>query len=106
MGWELGDAFAAGNGGDDRDVGGGGHARGKAAGVADGQFGGQTGVGAHFAEGFAVHEFHDDVEFAGSFTDFVDGADVGMSESGGSASLREKILAAGGIETGVFSSPL
>src|SRR5262249_22660876 len=54
------------------------------------------------AEGFAFDELHDDVELAFGFGDFVDGADVRMSQGRRSASFLEKVLIGGGVETGFF----
>ena len=54
------------------------------------------------AESFAFDQFHDDVEFAVGFGDFVDGADVGVGERRGGPGFVEEILAGGGVEAGVF----
>ena len=48
--------------------------------VAQDGFGRQAAVTTECAQGFAFDQFHHDVEFAVGFADFVDRADIGMSE--------------------------
>src|SRR5882762_6020930 len=59
-------------------------------------------VSAEGAKSFAFDQLHDDVKFAVGLGDFVDGADVGVSERRGGAGFVKQILAGGGVEAGVL----
>src|ERR1051326_9450085 len=49
-----------------------------------------------------IYQFHDDVEFAVSLADIVDGADVGMREGRGGAGFMEQTLAGRRVEPRIF----
>ena len=51
----------------------------------------QSGIRAHGVQRLALDQLHHDVEFALGLANFVDGADVGMSESRRGARLVEQI---------------
>ena len=55
----------------------------------------QSDAAAHLAQALAFDQFHNDVEVALRLANFVDGADVGMSERRGGACFVEKRVAGG-----------
>ncbi len=62
----------------------------------------QSRIGAHAVQRLALDQFHHDVELAVRLANFVDGADVGMSESRRSTGFVEQILACRRIKTSIL----